>query len=528
MVRSFALIVALLAGLAQAAPAFAHASLLRTEPAGGTIVAPAPDVLKLVFNEPVSPLVFRLVDPCGGRATLQQVASESATVTIMLPVALGKGTHLLSWRVVSTDGHPVGGSFTFSVGERSAGAFAAPPSQSDLSVRIALWAIKLVLYAGLFVGIGGTLYRAFIARSQDLPACAHAIMLATLIAGALAAMTSIGLQGLDALARPFADIVTGEVWTSGLATSYRYTAEIATWAMIAGLFSTQAAGPLLARFLAAVALIAGGAALAASGHAGNAEPQWLTRTSVFVHAVCVSFWAGALVPLAASLRTGDAFLPELRRFSRAVPFCLAALIAAGIALTLVQVDRIDALWKTAYGIVLTCKLAALALLLGLAAWNRFRLTPKLEQGEAVGRRLAASIGAEIAIILVILALVALWRFTPPPRALAATAEPVFVHFHTNAAMAEFTLAPVRSRQAVTLHLLNGEFGPLDAKEVDFILSNPEAGIEPLRWRAAPLQGGAWRVDDVQVPFGGRWRARVEILVSDYERIAIEDAIELPR
>jgi copper transport protein len=250
---------------------------------------------------------------------------------------------------------------------------------------------------------------------------------------------------------------------------------------------------------------------------------------VFVHAVCVAFWIGALIPLAALSRAGETFLPELRRFSRAMPFFLVALIAAGIALALVQVDRLDALWTTAYGIILSCKLAAVCLLLGLAAWNRFRLTPRLEQDESARPHLAASIRTEIAIVIVILGLVATWRFTPPPRVLAATAaEPVFVHFHTNAAMVEFTLDPVRSRQVVTLQLLNGEFGPLDAKEVEFVLGKPDAGIEPLRWRATHVRDGTWRVDNVQVPLGGIWRGRVEILINDFERVAIEDTIALPQ
>jgi CopC domain len=50
-----------------------------------------------------------------------------------LPGGLSRGTHLVSWRVVSADGHPVGGALTFSVGEPSvtcaaAGAANAPAS----------------------------------------------------------------------------------------------------------------------------------------------------------------------------------------------------------------------------------------------------------------------------------------------------------------------------------------------------------------------------------------------------------------
>jgi copper transport protein len=519
----------LLTGLASPSPAFGHASLLRTEPASGAIVAHAPDALKLVFNEPVSPLVFQLVGGDGHRFPLQQITNDGAMLVIALPPARGSGTHVVSWRVVSADGHPVGGSFSFSVGERSAGELAAPQTQSDLSVRIALWALRLAIYLGLFVGAGGAFHRTFVAAPQALAVTAQRAMSATLIVGTVAAMLSIGAQGLDALARPLTDIFASDVWAAGLATSYRYTAEIATWTMIAALFSTQASHPLFAKLFAAAALAGTGAALAVSGHAGNAEPHWLTRSAVFVHAAGVAVWAGALIPLMTRLRTPDAAMPELRRFGWTIPPILGAMLVAGVVLALIQVERIDALWTTAYGIVLSCKLAAVAIVLALAVWNRLWLTPKLERGEEVEKKFAASIRAEIAIIVVVLGLVALWRFTPPPRVLAAAAaEPVFVHFHTNEAMAEFTIEPVRSRQAVILQLLNGEFGPLDAKEVDFALSKPDAGIEPMRWHAKRVEGGTWRVDDVQFPLGGVWRARIEILINDFERIGIEDTIDLPR
>ena len=77
-------------------------------------------------------------------------------------------------------------------------------------------------------------------------------------------------------------------------------------------------------------------------------------------------------------------------------------------------------------------------------------------------------------------------------------------------------------------LLNGEFGPLAAKEVTLVLSKPDAGIEPLRLPAVHVEDTIWRVDGVQIPALGRWHVGVEILVSDFEKIAIEDEVELPR
>ena len=83
------------------------------------MVAQAPPAVTLIFNEPVSPVSLKLVGDSGHTLELRaEVSGEALIVT--LPQSLPQGTHLLSWRVISTDGHPVGGSLTFSIGRPSA------------------------------------------------------------------------------------------------------------------------------------------------------------------------------------------------------------------------------------------------------------------------------------------------------------------------------------------------------------------------------------------------------------------------
>src|SRR5258708_35690436 len=57
----FALLIVLLASLAQPPRAFAHAALVGSQPPDGVTLADSPATLKLTFNEPVSPLVVRLL-----------------------------------------------------------------------------------------------------------------------------------------------------------------------------------------------------------------------------------------------------------------------------------------------------------------------------------------------------------------------------------------------------------------------------------------------------------------------------------
>jgi copper transport protein len=533
--------IALLIVVAHAGEACAHASLLKASPADGAVVPVAPQALSLTFNEPVSPLVIRLIGPDGAPIVPRTVVGEDNTVTVTAPANLQRGTHVLSWRVISADGHPVGGSLMFSIGAPSAQPAAEADSRADRGVRAVLWAVRVVLYVGLFAGIGGAFFCAWIAdpvsrrRSQPW-------LLVLLAAGLVAAPASVALQGVDALDLPLSGVTQKVSWETGLETSYGLTAIAAAFALFAGFFACVAESARIARGLALLGLLGVGLALSLSGHASTAQPQLVSRPALFLHAVCVAFWIGALLPLAlgvrdAGKRAAPSGVGEVRRFSNAIVPVVVLLVLTGLWLAFVQLDRIDALWTTSYGQVLACKLAAVIALFALAAANRYWLVPKFESsGGAAARRFAISIAFELIIALMILGLVALWRFTPPPRALAADA-PVSVHIHGEKAMAQIEIerAKPQSPQASVL-VLDGAFQPLAAKEVTLVLANPAAGIEPIRMNAtrADSSGGAeantssWRIGDLRIPVAGRWNLRVEILISDFEKRIIEDTITLPR
>src|SRR5262245_64599869 len=78
-----AALIALLIALAPASEACAHASLVKAVPADGAVMPLPPATLTLTFNEPVSPLVVRLIGPDGApiappRSRLKTRRSRSA------------------------------------------------------------------------------------------------------------------------------------------------------------------------------------------------------------------------------------------------------------------------------------------------------------------------------------------------------------------------------------------------------------------------------------------------------------------
>ncbi|NWG26762.1 MAG: copper resistance protein CopC/CopD [Pseudorhodoplanes sp.] len=510
------------------AAAFGHASLVSSDPPGGAMVAAMPERAVLSFNEPVAPLALKLVTPGGAISLLAGAQAHDRTIAVALPRSAEAGTWLLSWRVISADGHPVGGTVAFSVGEPGGRAALSEESSRPL-FRLAFIVAKVALYIALFIGIGGAFARAWIAARRAAVGL-DALPLGALLLGFPALAATVGLQGLDALDVPADALAQAAVWRAGLETSWGITAIVAAFALFAGLFAAVSAQRGKARLWSALALAGAAAALSASGHASAASPQALMRPAVFVHATAVALWIGALIPLSQAL-TGDEAGATLRRFSRLAPAALAMLLVSGFLLAVVQLGRGDAPWATGYGIVLLVKLSLVLMLLLIAAYNRLVLTPRIAAGESAARAaLRRSILAELVVVLAILAAAASWRFTPPPRALAAAAQSAeFVHIHGARAMADVTFRPAGpGRRDAAIVLQSGDFRPLDAKEISLVLSNEAAQIEPIAYGARRRAAGVWIADGVLVPLPGLWTIRVDVLIDDFEKVMLQDTVDLRR
>lgn len=99
------------------APAHAHDSLISSDPADGATLETSPEQITLTYSADVlevSPVVQISEGESGEPIELTPVI-DGPTVTAEIPEPLAAGTHTVQWRVVSSDGHPIEGSFTFTV-----------------------------------------------------------------------------------------------------------------------------------------------------------------------------------------------------------------------------------------------------------------------------------------------------------------------------------------------------------------------------------------------------------------------------
>lgn len=502
--------------------AHAHASLHTTEPRDGSVVAAPPASIRLYFSEPVAPTRLTITMPDGGSAALERFTANDHVVDIEPPEGMTDGTYLVSWRVVSEDGHPVSGTIVFSVGQPQT-TQAGPRESVNWGVRFGLWLSRIGYYIGLSLGVGGVFAIHMFCRGSTATAPALSMILGI---GMLGVLASVGFQGLDAVGLPASGFFGPDVWRAGMATSFGRTAAATVAALVLAGFALAGRRPRAA-WTSVIAFLLAALAPSLSGHASTADPKWLMPAIVFTHIAALTAWTGALIPLAADLKIGrDGAAAGLRRFSRFIPLAVVALVASGGILAFVQVRTLEGL-SSGYGMVLLIKLGLLALLFALAAVNRWKLTSGSLRGEPdTTRSLVRIIALETFLIVAVLGVAAAWRFTPPPRATVVdVVEPDAIHLHNEQAMAMLTVRKdAAGGTTLSASITTADFAPLEAQEVRFVLSNPSAGIEPITRQAAKNGEEGWTVGGLSLPLAGPWKIRVEILVDDFTLYTLEGEI----
>lgn len=130
---SFVLAAALL-GLA--GPASAHDAAESTSPAQGATVATPPETVSVTFsNNPLGiGAQFSVKDATGAEWADGAVEIVDNVASQKLKAGAPAGAYTVSWRVVSSDSHPIEGTFGFTATAAAAGAAPAPGSTSAAPV----------------------------------------------------------------------------------------------------------------------------------------------------------------------------------------------------------------------------------------------------------------------------------------------------------------------------------------------------------------------------------------------------------
>lgn len=280
----------------------------------------------------------------------------------------------------------------------------------------ALIVLKTMTYAATLGAAGAVFFLRYsaslIARPDRLKIRSIVLGLALLsvLAGAALIPVTAGSMSGGAAGMWDGSLIT-MVWQAGAG---RANAIRAAAVLLAALGVASGRASWLAFFGAVVAAMS----FAWTGHARALNLGPLPIALQSVHLLGVAFWLGALAPLAVVVRGGDlsCIAVTAARFGVSALFVVGGLMAAGLGLLWMMLGGVAELWRSAYGRYVMLKLAFVACLLCLAAFNKLRLTPRLLAGESRAvRSLRASIRLESLFGVLILAVTAtLTTVTGPP------------------------------------------------------------------------------------------------------------------
>ena len=290
-------------------------------------------------------------------------------------------------------------------------------------------------FGAMFVLFGGSFFWAYLSGNADETStrgvglhCLRIAASTALVTGAgwlvmtITNMTG-GLEGLvdpDTLHAFFLETIFGPIEAVRLAL-------LIVVVILAG-------APMRNRLRFAAIAIASGLLLVSQawlGHAAEGGDTWLGAAMIAVYAVHVlaaAAWLGGLPLLLARIVEARrhvglppaSILSLLSRYSVMATIAVGLILASGVANSAFRVSgNLGALWPTRYGNVLLVKVALVGVMLGFATYNRLVAMPRLRSvpsDAGVIRRVALSVGWEIALGGAVLAAAAILGITPPPAA----------------------------------------------------------------------------------------------------------------
>jgi copper transport protein len=384
--------------LATAAPASAHAALLRTDPASGSVVQTAPRQIVLTFSEGVllSADSLRVLSPTGKNVAVGTPGhaagkDSGSTAEIGLAPGLGNGTYTVAWKAVSQDSHPVSGAFTFSVGapSRTTVDVSAQAAAGGGAAGTLYGVARYVAYGGFAMLVGGCVF-----LSVCWPRGAALRPLRRLAGGGWVALVAstialIMLRGPYVNGSGFGDafdldVIRAQVETRpGAALVSRLLLLAAAAVFLAVLFGTYTKrdDPEERADLAwglgiggSVVTVGIAATWAMAEHASVGIQHKVAMPVDVVHLVSMAVWLGGLVTLltALSIPAVGATMERaaVQRFSTVALTAMTLLVGTGVYQSWRQLGSWRAFTDTSYGKLLLVKIGLVGALVCVAWFSR--------------------------------------------------------------------------------------------------------------------------------------------------------------
>lgn len=529
--------LALLGAVLLAGPASAHASLLGTDPTEGQVLETAPSSATFTFDEQVSSESggVHLFDAAGKELKVSAHTTDDRLVVDLPEDSMRQGTFVIAWRVISSDGHPVGGALTFSVGTPSA-TVAAHASGADAApavVRGLLGVVQALVYLGVFGACGLVIFLLLLLPAENgldqvrrrLLDLADGFGWLVLVAGfALLPLTSLYQRALG-----FSHLLDSTTWSDAITGAQGLSSLLLALGTALAVRSARAGGEVNRRVaLVTVALTL--LTFSLVGHTRSVSPTWLMVLADLTHVLAGTVWFGGLLGLVVSLRR-LAERPRiaalaLGRFSVVAAWLLFALTVAGSVLAWRILESWSNLFHTDFGIVLLVKVGVVGVVMLVAGWNRYRLLPAVLADSGHGDRAAASarmrtsVRLEAVLLIGVLGLTGFLVDRSPVPDTGSVALPGALDSSTFVGASPHVKVVVKvdpatvGRNTVVFQLQDTAGNPIEPAALPTVsatLGNVALGDQAV----SDVDAGTYQVSTL-FPSPGTWQLQVSVVLSEFD------------
>ena len=527
---------ALLAALIPAGAASAHAELIATDPADGAVVESAPEALTMQFTEDVSvrPDGIRVLDATGERVDAGAAAADGPDVSVPLEGTIEEGTYVVAWRAVSADGHPIRGSYTFSVGRETAigdgvasGAFG---SGNDRVYEVLDAIARAIAYLGVFGTAGYVLIGSALRRREDPSPVGRPTTIAACVA-LVAILVQVPLQGALATGRGLTAVTEASVLALAVADGMGWAVLVTALGLLAVIITSGLPWEGAAKRVGLVGAALAPLCFVLTGHTRTMSPAAVGYLADLAHVAAAAVWFGGLVALIVAVRRrrrDDEPLEAaeaIARFSGWAAVTAAVLIAAGFALSWIQVGSLEALTTTLYGRLLLAKLALVVVVLAAAGWNRFRLVPRVAAAAieeppvddaSSWRLLLRLVRLEVLLLVFVLVVTAVLSNVTPARE-SVDKGPVTVTAPFGEGSVDVTIDPAKAgRNDIHIYLFDADDRPDDDFEgADVSLELPSQGLGPFERETVDAGNGHYQLVATDLPLAGTWSMTISVKVDRF-------------
>lgn len=533
MTRFLSFFIATLAlAVGLSGPAWSHAVLLGSSPAAEASLDISPTEIIFNFNENVGPIFIKVLDRTGAEVGAPgEWQVDGNDVITPLTEELPNGTYIATYRVISADTHPVGGSVVFAVGEAIASMDNVAATGGQTSGWVFPVAVNRFLqYGAMMLAAGAALFAVWMTVPGPVEQSVFKMGRTAATIAAVTYVLALGFGGAEMVLGGPAAIFSPDAWAQGLGSTLGPSALIGIPGLLILIYAFGK-GP---EGKSAPVLLLGSAVSVGSflvtGHAATAPPAWMMAPVVAVHLFCASFWIAALYPLARTAQESEVTQAGavMTQFSERAVWTVGALFVSGAVITWTQVESPANLFSTDYGLRLAAKIAIFLALLGLAAMNKMVLTPALEKGDAAASgKLRKSIKFEYAAMVLIIGVAVSLTMVTPPRATmdmeGGGGMAMGGGFQTTIVKGKYTAdlsidpGATTAANMVMITFKDDAGNPVEMVDVNIVWSLPSAGLEGIEGRGEMVTPGMFHFMFDQLIIPGEWDARIDAFVDDFDK-----------